>query len=266
MTEQFGLEGIWEDLSNNLIVSVNTYEDSSSTSELPIVTEFTVTNGAPQSDNRPDIFFEEVVLAVGVPPDLHVEKHKGLVSGESFEYKHRSSYSDLGRIVYSVEGTVSPEYLLKVKREARNVPSRVASLSIASYVRVLKDIDIHKWMKGVIEGMSIPGPDTTEAEIAVLKDRLQNASREISSTKAQLQNTLRFIARPKDEEKRKVNEHERILDKYLTNTIRACSDLQKMLDTLNSKTLSANRDSIVASLMKEASQLDVATEGLLSKE
>jgi hypothetical protein len=63
------LDSIWEDLSDNLIVSVDTYEDNSSGSDLP------------QSDNRPDIFFEEVVLTVGTPPDLHVEKHKDLASG-----------------------------------------------------------------------------------------------------------------------------------------------------------------------------------------
>ena len=221
MSEKFGLDGIWEDLSDNLIVNVDTHDAGSPGSDFPLVTKFTVTNGAPKSDNRPDIFFEEVVLTVGVPPDLHVEKYRGLASGESFAYTHRSRYSDLGKIVFSVEGTVSPECLLKVKRAARNIPSRVASLSIASYVRVLKDINIHKWLKDVIEAMPIPRLDTTQAEIEAQHDRLQNASKEISNTKEQLQNTLSFIARPKDIEKRKVSEHSKLAEDYLTHTAQA---------------------------------------------
>lgn len=266
MSEKAGLDGIWEDLSENLIVSVNTYDDSSSESDFPLVTEFTVTNGAPQSDSRPDIYFEKVVLTVGIPPDLHIEKHKGLASGESFTYKHRSRYCELGEIIFSVEGIVSPECLLKVKRAAKNVPSGVASLSIASYIKVLKDINIHKWLKDVIEAMPILKPDTTQTETEAQQDRLQNASKEISNTKKQLQNTLSFIARPTDIDKRKVSEHSKLVEDYLTHTAQACGELQKMIDVLNAKTLSANRDNIVARLSQEASQIDIATEGLLSKE
>lgn len=39
-----GLYGVWEDLDKNLIVSVETYEDNSSVPDLPLVTEFSVTN------------------------------------------------------------------------------------------------------------------------------------------------------------------------------------------------------------------------------
>jgi len=263
MSEKGGLDGIWEDLNENLIVEVETYEDNSSGSDLPLVTKFSVTNGAPKSDSIPEIFFEEVVLTVGVPPDLHVEKHTNLSSGESFTYEHRSRYSDLGRIVFSVDGTVSPSHLLRVKRAARNIPSRVASLSIASYTKVLKDINIHKWLKDIIVAMPIPGPDTTQAEIEAQQDRFRDAAKEISDTKEQLQNMYGFIIRHTDTDKRKVSQHGRLVEEYLTHTAQACSELRKMLDVLNSKTLNANRDNIIARLSEEASQVDRATEGLL---
>lgn len=265
MSEKGGLDGIWEDLDKNLIVSIETYEDNSSRSNLPLATKFTVTNGAPKSDSRPDIFFEEVVLTVGVPPDLHVKKHTNLASGESFTYEHRSRYSELGRIVFSVDGAVSPSHLLRVKRAARNIPSRIASLSIASYIEVLKDINIHKWLKDTIETMLIPGPDTTQAEIEAQQDRFRDAAKGISDTKEQLQNIYGFIIRQTDTDKAKVSQHERLVEKYLTHTAQACNELGKMLDTLNSKTLSANRDNIIARLSEEASQVDRATEGLLLK-
>ncbi len=265
MSEKGGLDGIWEDLDKNLIVSVETYEDNSSGSDLPLVTKFTVTNGAPKSDSRPDIFFEEVVLTVGVPPDLHVEKHTNLASGESFTYEHRSRYSELGRIVFSVDGTVSPEYLLRVKRAARDIPTRVASLSIASYIEVLKDINIHKWLKGTVEPMLIPGPDTTQAEIKAQQDKLSNTIQEIRNTKGQLDKIYGFIIRQTDTDRAKVSQHQKLVEEYLQRTDGACGELRKMLDTLNSKTLNANRDNIIARLSEEASRVDRATESLLLK-
>lgn len=86
----------------------------------------------------PDIIFEEMPLTVGVLPDLHVEKHTNLASGDSFTYEHRTRYGELGRIVFGVDSVVSPLSLLRAKRGASNVPSRAADLSIASYVAVLK--------------------------------------------------------------------------------------------------------------------------------
>lgn len=253
-----GLDGIWEDLDKNLIVNVETHVDNSSESDLPLVTEFTVTNGGP-----PNILFEEVVLTVGVPPDLHVEKHTNLASGESFTYEHRSRYSELGRIGFSVDGTVSPKYLLRVKRAAGNIPARVANLSIASYIEVLKDINIHKWLKDTIETMLIPGTDTTQAEIKVQQDKFRDAAKELSDTTKQLQNIYNFIRRETDTDRAKVSQHRKLVEDYLAHTDKACGELRKMLDTLNSKTLTTERDNIIAHLSNEASRLDEATEGLL---
>lgn len=260
-----GLYGVWEDLDKSLIVSIETYEDNSSGSDLPLVTKFSITNKAPHSYSSPEIFFEEVVLTVGVPPDLHVEKHTNLASGESFTYEHRSRYSELGRIVFNVDGTVSPKYLLRVKRAAENIPASVAHLSIASYIAVLKDINIHKWLKGTIETMLIPGTDATQAEIKAQQDRFRDAAKEISDTTKQLQNIYNFIRRKTDTDRTKVSQHRKLVEDYLAHTNQACGELRKMLDTLNSKTLTAERDKITARLSKETSRVDEATEGLLLK-
>jgi len=263
MTEQFGLAGIWEDLKSNLLVDVRTYGGSSSGSDLPLVTKFTITNGAPKSDTRPEILFEEVILRVGVPPELHVEKHTNLASGESFTYEHRSRYSDLGRIVFSVDGTVSPSHLLRVRRAEDIIPHRVASLSISSYVEVLKDIDIHRWIKGTIEEMTVPGLDTTEAEIEAQQNRFKDTKKEINDTKKQLKQVLGFIIRTTDTDRRKISEHEKLLDKYLTQIIHACDELSKMLDTHNAKTIDATRNQLVTNLEREATAVDEASRSLL---
>lgn len=215
--------------------------------------------------NRPEIFFEEVVLTVGVPPDLHVERHTNLASGESFTYEYRSRYSALGRIAFSVDGTVSPKYLLRVKRAARDIPATAAKLSIASYIEVLKDINIHKWLKGSVETMLIPGADTTQAEIKAQQDRLSNTIQEIRNTRGQLDKIYNFIIRKTDTDKTKVNQHRTLVGDYLAHTGTVCGELWKMLDTLNSKTLTAERDNIIARLSTEASRVDEATERLLLK-
>jgi hypothetical protein len=262
MSENFGLAGIWDDLKRSLIVDVNTYEDSSSALNLRLVTEFTVRNGADKSDSGLEIYFEEVILTVGVPPDLHVEKHKGLASGESFKYEHRSRYSDLGKIVFTVDGTVSPSHLFRVKHKASNIPPGVASLSIASYVEVLKDINIHRWLRDVIEIMPIPASNTTQAEIEAQKDRLRDAAKEISGTKEQLQNIYGFIIRKTDTDRDKMNKHRKLVEDYLDHTAQGCSELRKMLDTYNARTLESNRQGIVGRLSQESLKLDQATEGL----
>jgi len=60
----------------------------------------------------------------------------------------------------------------------------------------------------------------------------------------------------------KLRQHRKLVEDYLQRTDRECSELRKMLDVLNAKTLSTNRDNIVASLSNEASVIDEATEGL----
>ncbi|MEE8469950.1 MAG: hypothetical protein V3S51_01325 [Dehalococcoidia bacterium] len=264
MANKHGLDGIWEDLDKNLIVSVETRVENSSGSDLALVTEFTVTNGGIWSDSRPDIFYDEVELTVGVPPATHVERHANLAGGESFTYEHRSPYGDLGRIVFSLDAVVSPSQLLRVKRAASSVPSQVAGLSMASYVEVLKDIDLHKWLRDTIETMLVPGPSTTQAETEAQQGKLRDTAMEIGEAKKQLQSISGFVARPTDADKRKYSEHKKLVEDYLTYTAQACSELRKMLDTLNSKTLSANLADRVSSLSVEASRVDAATEGLLS--
>jgi hypothetical protein len=263
MSEKGGFLGIWEDINENLIVDVATDEDKSSSLDSPLVTRFTVTNGAPKSDSTPEIFFEEVVLTVGVPPDLHVEKHTNLAGGESFTYEHRSRYSNLGKIVFSVEGTVSPSRLLRVKRAAKNIPPRIASLSITSYIEILKDINIHRWLKEVLETMLIPESGIAQAEIEALQNRLRNILQEISITKEQLQNIYSFIIRRTDTDKVNVNQHRKLVEDYLTHTSQACNELRKMLETHNAKTIDSTRNQLVNSLSKEADRIDQVSQSLL---
>lgn len=250
-------------LKSSLVVDVETHDDKASSPDLPIVTRFTVRNTATKSDSMPEVFFEEVVLTVGVPPDMHMEKHTNLASGESFTYVHHSRYSDLGKIVFDIDGRISPSRLLRVGHTAMNISPRVAFLSIASYIEVLKDINIHKWLRGVIEGMLLPGPDTTQADIKAQQDRFRDAAREIGDTKEQLGKILSFVTRHTDADRQNVSEHRRLLEEYLTHNDQACGELRKMLETHNAKTIESTRNKLVISLSQEANSIDEANQELL---
>ena len=261
MSEQRGLAGTWEDINNNLIVDVETYEDNYSGSDLPLVTKFYVTNGAPKSESMPEIFFEEVVLTVGVPPDLHVEKHTNLASGESFTYEYRSHHNDIGKIVFSVDGVVSPSRLLRVKRPAMKITGSGSNLSITSYLEALKDIDIQRWLKNILETMPIQ-EGTTKAEIEAQQDRLSNAIKEIGDTQEQLNNMYGFVTKKAESDRAKVNQHRKLIEDYLTHTSQACSKLIQMLDTQNAKFINTTRSQIVDNLSYEADKINLVSKSL----
>jgi acetolactate synthase small subunit len=249
-------------LQSSLVVDVVTGDSPSSA--LPLVTQFIVKNVAEKSEENPEIYFEEVSLTVGVPPNMHVEKHADLASGESFTYEHHSRYSDLGKIVYSVDGRISPSRLLRVKKTVTNIPARVASISIASYVEILKDINIHKWLRENIEGMIIPGSDNTQTEIKAQQDKFGDAVKEISDIKNQLGRIYNFVASHTDTDRKSMTNHRKLIDSYLTRTDQACNELRKMLETYNAKTIDAARNKLVGSLREEANKLDEASQRLLN--
>jgi hypothetical protein len=248
-------------LQSSLVVDVETHDDQAPDS--PIVTRFTVRNKATISDGKPEIFFEEVALTVGVPPDMHVEKHTNLAGGESFAYEHHCRYSDLGKIVYSIDGKISPSRLLRVGQSATTVSPRKAFLSIASYVEVLKDLNINKWLTGVIEAMVLPETGIGQAETKALQDKFRNAAKEIGNTRSQLENIYGFIERRNDTDRQNVTNHRTLIDKYLTHTDQACGELRKMLETHNARTIESARDKLVIGLSEEANRIDEASQRLL---
>ncbi len=258
-----GLQGIWEDINRNLVVQAYTYEDSSSYPDLPIVTEFTVKNTGQSSQTGFEVFFDVVSLTVETPSTHHVERHTNLAGGESFTYKHRSRYSDLGRIMFNIDGEVSPSRLLRVQRKVINVPSSQTRLSIKSYVEVVKDINIRRWLNDVIEPMQIPQPETTEAEINAQQDKLRQAEKEISDTRRQLENIYPFIVRQNDSERTKVSQHRKLLEDYLKHIDTVCSELRKALETHKARTIDAARKRFVDNLSEEVDSIDLASQNLL---
>jgi hypothetical protein len=166
MSEQGGLSGIWQDLNSFIQVSVETFEDESRQSEFPLLVTFNVAN----IDSSPQIVFDEVRLAVGIPPDMHLEERKNLTSGESFSYEHHCHYSDLDKIRYNVEILVSPKTLFQIRQEDRKITTSKRNLSVKAYIEVLKDINIHKWLIDTLKTLTIPGPNTTLAEIKAHQD------------------------------------------------------------------------------------------------
>jgi hypothetical protein len=154
-------------------------EEGSAESELPVAIKFVITNKAPAGTTFPEILFEEVRLNVGIPPDMHVETFKNLSGRESITYEHHCRYSEFAKMEFNIEGKVSPERLLQVRKPNRKIPTSKSPLSLTAYVEALKEMHIHRWLTDVIKIVKTPGPDTTLAEISSEQSKLSDAITEI---------------------------------------------------------------------------------------
>jgi acetolactate synthase small subunit len=266
MSEKGGLDGIWEDLNQFLSVNVDTYEEETNEAELPIVIKFVLANTAPNYDQKGiEIVYEGIELAVGIPPDFHIEGNISLKSGESFTYEHRCQYSDFPKTQYSVKAKVNPALLLQIVKPAFKIPGpssrRGSHLSIKAYLEAVKETNIYRWQTNVINALSVPGPDTTLSQIKAEQDKLSNAITEIRETEQNLQGIYGFLAKTDNV----IQLHQKLIGEYLKQTERGCAELRQLLDTHNTRTIEATRNNIVHRLSEQASRVEDAIKALESE-
>ncbi|MBI2832213.1 MAG: hypothetical protein HYX79_08155 [Chloroflexi bacterium] len=261
MTENFGLPGIWESLNAYLKVDVSVSENELPNRDNPVLIRFVVTNSAQNSEDQPEILFEEVRLRVGISPDWHVEKLTNLAGGQSFSYEHRCTYSELSKIQWNIEGRVSPATLLQFRRRPDVVP-RNHQLSVGAYVGFLGEMNIHQWLKGTLKSLAAPGPDTTLAEMKAKEDSLSKSIGEISAAVQRLQDISLFIRANNREE---FVRHMHLAQEYLQRTIQGYGELSRSLETRRAEHFSRIREDIVSKLTTQAEQLDKATAALANK-
>jgi len=259
MVTEGNIKETWQILSNYLWVSVDVVQDDSDKAKAPVVVQFTVTNNAPCSADFPEIVFENVELTVSLTTGTQTEKVQSLACGESFNYECTCKYGELMGMTYSINGTVSPKHFFKVHSEGNRIPGGNGLPTLALYLEVLDEIQIHKWIESPIKSMPIPGPDTTLAQLEQCKQDFRTAQREINEAGQQLQDSLRFVD---DKHRQKVLEHKKLVVEYLNQIKKGCGSLQQMLTSPNAKQISAERDKIVERLGREASRVDEATQNL----
>jgi hypothetical protein len=249
----------WNELHGNLKLGF----DSSMSTELDAVARFSVSNTAhaPQSD-WPEIVFENVVLTVGVPPDRHEIFLGSLKPEEAVVHEHRCTLSDLPDLEYSLTAAISSEAFFRRIQRGR-FPGSGANLSKESYVRLFKEIDVHRWLNATLRNFSIPGPSSTLLDIQNLIQSLSQHQDEIREAGERLRRIATFLDSGDRISREFVTQHGNVVHPYLREVQTAITQLIQALGTPNSQKLSALLERMVANLDSQAVRVEEATEDLL---
>ncbi len=259
MSEHGGLYGIWEDLNNALKIGVDTYEEQGSQTGLPIVLKFVISNSIPDIvPSGMDIVFEGIELAVGVPPNFHIESKITLKGGESFYYEHRCKYSELPLIRYTVKSSVNPAFSIRIATPEVAIPATRSQLSLNAYLKTMAEINLHKWTTDVIARVRVPGVDTTLGQIREEQKKLNDAVKEISGLSAQLNGVYVFIQKNDSV----IRFHQNTIAEYFREVQKGCGELNQLLGKPEARTIEARREHIIRRLNELATTVDEAIKKL----
>ncbi len=136
----------WEYLCSFLKINAEqTLSEDVSNIELPLVIQFTVSNGAPIGLNMPEIIFEEVQFKFGIPPEWHVKKIDSLARGQSITFEHHCNFSDVAKMQYQAEGKLSPRsFSLQIENPSQKMSLNLPTQTMPSYFKLLDLVGIHK--------------------------------------------------------------------------------------------------------------------------
>ena len=257
-------DGFWGYLCSFLKVSVNqTLSEDVSNIELPLVIQFTVSNGAPIGLNMPEIIFEEVQFKFGIPPEWYVKKIASLARGQSITFEHHCSFSDVTKMQYQVEGKLSPRsFSLQIENSPLKMSLSLPAQTMPSYFKLLNLVGIHKWLENVIKTMPIPGPNTTLAEIETQQKTLGGAISEISETETLLSVRTTATNEVAGEPRERFLRYRQLLHAYLQQTEQECGRLEQALRAPDARNIEGVRRNIVERLSKKATEVDLATADL----
>ena len=114
--------GFWKEMRDYLVVNAKVETDKSAGSALPVTIHFDIGNIIPRdSEQGPDIVFEEILLRVGKPPDWHIEKFTNLGMDQWLSYDYRCNYIELPDISYDIEYKISINSIFGFRKEPTKV-------------------------------------------------------------------------------------------------------------------------------------------------
>ena len=261
MSEYGGLRGIWEDFNSYLDVNIDVDHDETQ-EEIPVLVKFTVANTGQAQEDRPEIIYDEVVLRISVPPDTWEKKVENLAGDQSFEYELRCSYDSIMQMEWSIQGKVSPSSLLQFQRKTEGIKSN-GQFPIKTYFGFLEQINVHQWLKGPLQSISIPGPDTTLGEMKQKEESLGTIVGEVNNAIKRIQDFLSFVNYKNNRDD--VLRHRNAVVEYLQFSTKKISELRQQLRDNKIDVFSKSREITIEELTKKADSLDEATKNLAEK-
>ena len=156
---------------------------------------------------------------------------------------------------------MSPEAFFRGNKRGR-FPSSGVALSLASYVYLFNDMDVHRWLNNTLRAMPIPGPETTMSDIQSMIDSLNQPIEEIRDAQERLNRITTFVDDVNGQTREALVQHGNLVHPYLEEVRRDISEIRQSLGSPDSQRLSALLAQIVANLDTQAARVDEATSGL----
>ena len=176
---------LWKSLKDQLKVEIGVNVREVSDKNSPVEVSFTVTNGAsPSSVDHPEILFENLVLTICIPRGSHDVEVGSLSAQDSVTHTEEIPYSELIDMDYNLEGTVSPNAFLRIRKAGTH--GNTVGMTIHAYLQLFTELSIHRWLDSTIKSFPVPGPETTLGELSELGNPLREAVLEIWDTERRL--------------------------------------------------------------------------------
>ena len=216
--------GFWKELRDHLTVDVKVETAKTGSSDKPVIIHFDIGNIIPRdSEPGPEIVFEEILLRVGKPPDMHTEKFTNLGIDQWLSYDYQCNYIDLPDITYDVEYKISPSSIFGFRKEPTKVELKLAELSLVDTIKFTNSLSIHRWLDEVIKKIPEPDSNTPIGEIEKIQNTIKEIIGEIVTTEQQFTRVTNTSGGDKGNDWRSLTDAVR---QYLRNTASECRTLE----------------------------------------
>jgi len=250
---------LWKSFTEQLKVELGVNIEEVSDKDSVVEVTFTVTNEAsPPAADHPEILFEKLVLTLDTPRDSHDIELGSLSPQDSVTHTVEMPYSDLIDMKYELAGTVSPTAFLRVRKTGAH--GGKVSMTVDTYLQLLDELSIHRWLDAVIKSFPVPGPETTLGELSDLAGPLRDAISEIRDTECRLQRLAELATRGRQREI--VSTHRGLVEQYLTETIQGVAKIDQTLRSSNPMEVSRTVATVTKRLDREAAKVTEATKKL----
>jgi len=251
--------GFWKEMRDHLVVNAKVETDKSAGSALPVTIHFDIGNIIPRdSEQGPDIVFEEILLRVGKPPDWHIEKFTNLGMDQWLSYDYRCNYIDLPDISYDIEYKISINSIFGFRKEPTKIELKLADFSLADTIKFTNSLKIHRWLDEVIKKMPEPDSNTTVGEIERNQNTTKGIISEITATEQQFTKVTNSVSGDHGDDWRSLTDAVR---QYLRNTASEC----RALETSVSGDINNVLRNTIRVLEAEATKLNSTIESVMKK-
>lgn len=254
------IDDINRNINNFLSLEQNIFEGGSNSGQAII--KYTIKNTRTAVE-LPRIVYEDVELIVGTLSNKQVKRIGKLECGQLSEFEYSCRYCDIPFVEHELKGRVSPEELFRFEVNPI-IPKRNSTLSIQSYLTVLKELDIHKWLRNIPGTVLVVGPDTTLSQLNSEEKRLSDIITEIRNASEVLDRFVSLLEMPLGSRFREqLLNHRNQVKGYLAQVDRAVIDLLDTYRRRERASVTQSRlDHMVSSLTPLAENLDKETDKL----